>query len=68
MIFIPHDESLRKFSGAYRLSVVAFKRAKEIIEGAKPLVEAKGEKLTSIVLNEIVSGKVSEANEQETKE
>ena len=49
---------LKQCGSVYRLVILAAKRAKEIAEGAPPLVETGHKKVTSIALEEILHGKV----------
>jgi len=42
----------------YKLVIVAAKRAKEIVDGATPLVQTPHKKVTSIAIEEILQGKV----------
>ena len=52
------EELLKRCGSIYRLVILAAKRAKEVAEGAPPLVETSQKKVTSIALEEIVQGKV----------
>ena len=52
------EELLKRCGSVYRLVILAAKRAKEISEGAPPLVETNQRKITSIALEEILQGKV----------
>ncbi len=52
------EELLKRCNSVYRLVILAAKRAKEIADGAPPLVETERKKVTSIALEEIVQGKV----------
>ena len=49
---------LKQCGSVYKLVILAAKRAKEIAEGAPPLVEIEQRKVTSIALEEILSGRV----------
>jgi DNA-directed RNA polymerase subunit omega len=59
MAGVPVDELLKRCGSRYRLVLLAVKRAKEIADGALPLVEMDHTKATSIALEEIRQGKVS---------
>ena len=64
---MPHvaiEELLKRTGSIYKLVILAAKRAKELAEGAPPLVEAPPRKLTSIALEEIVQGKVLYQSEE----
>lgn len=49
---------LQRVGSTYKLVILAVLRAKEIAEGAVPLVGADHKKVTSIALEEIHQGKV----------
>ena len=52
------EELLKQCGSVYKLVILAAKRAKEIAEGAPPLVETDQRKATSIALEEILQGRV----------
>jgi DNA-directed RNA polymerase subunit omega len=54
----PIEDLLKRCSSIYRLVILAAKRAKEIADGAPPLVHTPQRKVTSIALEEILQGKV----------
>jgi DNA-directed RNA polymerase subunit omega len=58
MAHVPIEELLQRCSSIYRLVILAAKRAKELSEGAPPLVEIDYQKTTSVALEEILQGKV----------
>ena len=58
MAQVPIEELLKRCGSVYKLVILAAKRAKEVAEGAPPLVESGHHKATSIALNEILEGKV----------
>jgi DNA-directed RNA polymerase subunit omega len=58
MAQVPIEELLKQCGGIYKLVILAAKRAKEVAEGAPPLVETPQKKVTSIALEEILQGKV----------
>lgn len=58
MSYIPVQELLSKTNSIYKLVVLASKRAVELNAGAGKLVEADGQKVCSIALEEIAQGKV----------
>ena len=63
MISIPIEELLaKKNCGRYKITVLAFERAWEILTGAKPLVEVENKKVSNVVLNELLEEKVKEAD------
>lgn len=57
---LKHDEIYDKVGGSFRLSVLIQKRMKEIMEGARPLIEVtKGKTLMEIVVEEILEDKIT---------
>ena len=54
----PMEDLLKRCGSIYRLVILAAKRAKELAEGAPPLVETSSKKATTIALEEISQGKV----------
>ena len=58
MSYVPIQDLLAKTGGIYKLVVLASRRAVELNAGAPKLVESDSEKVSSIVLEEIVQGKV----------
>ena len=59
MAQVPIEDLLKRCGSIYRLVILAAKRAKELAEGAPPLLEdAYQKKVTSVALDEIHHGKV----------
>lgn len=58
MAQVPIEELMKRCSSAYQLVILAARRAKELAEGALPLIDAAPRKVTSIALEEILQGKV----------
>jgi DNA-directed RNA polymerase subunit omega len=58
MINPPLDLLLKKVDCKYTLVAFASKRAREILNGEKPLVDCKSKKPVTIALEEIVQGKI----------
>ena len=52
------EDLLKRSGSVYKLVILAAERAKEIAQGAPPLVETGHRKVTSIALEEILQGKV----------
>lgn len=52
------EDLLKRCGSIYRLVILAAERAKELAQGAPPLVETSQRKATSIALEEILQGKV----------
>lgn len=55
---IPREELLKNVDSAFRLVIIAAKRARQLNEGARPLVEKKAPQATVTALREIAEGKV----------
>ena len=53
MMYPSIDSLLEKHDSKYTLAVAAAKRARQIVEGSKPLVEVKTNKPVSIALFEL---------------
>ena len=58
MAHVPIEELMKRCSSTYKLVILAARRAKELAEGAPPLIESAPRKVTSIALEEILQGKV----------
>lgn len=54
-----YDALLSRVDSKYTMVVAAAKRARQLVEGAKPTVEAKGMKPVSVALKEIDEGSVA---------
>ena len=65
MTQVPMEELLRRCPSAYRLTILASKRAKELSEGAPKLVQTDLRKVTSIALEEVRQGKIAYAKTEE---
>lgn len=55
----PLEELLKRVDNRYTLVVAAAKRARQILEGAEPLVNIDSNKPVSIALAEVAQGKVT---------
>ncbi len=53
------EDCLEQVPNRYKLTILAFKRVKQLIKGATPLVDTEGNKLTVVALKEIAAGKVT---------
>ncbi|MCX7884357.1 MAG: DNA-directed RNA polymerase subunit omega [Caloramator sp.] len=62
MINPPILSLLEKVNDKYSLVVVTAKRARQIIEGKKPLIEIDSTKPVTIAINEINEGKINFEN------
>jgi DNA-directed RNA polymerase subunit omega len=59
MIYPPLDVLLKEVDCKYTLSVLAAKRAREILSGEIPLIESQSNKPVTIALEEIAAGKIT---------
>lgn len=67
MAQVPIEDLLKRCGSAYKLVLLAAKRAKELADGSPTLVETSQRKITSLALEEILQGKVlykEEENQQ----
>ena len=53
------DELVKKVGGAFRLTALMQRRLKELVEGARPLVDAAGKTAVEIVVQEIAEDKIT---------
>jgi DNA-directed RNA polymerase subunit omega len=53
------DEVVKKVGGQFRLTALVQRRLKELIEGARPLVETEGKTLVEITIEEILTEKIT---------
>jgi DNA-directed RNA polymerase omega subunit len=58
VISIPVEYDEKKIDGRYRLVVAVLKRAKELYQDAMPKISSNSAKMTTVALEEIISGKV----------
>ncbi|MEW6226992.1 MAG: DNA-directed RNA polymerase subunit omega [Bacillota bacterium] len=58
MLYPPLDAFADKAQSRYALVVAAAKRARQLMNGGKKLVETKADKPVTIALEEILAGKV----------
>ena len=59
MVYLPMDDMLKKSDSIYKLVMLACLRAKELSEGAPPLIESKSQKWITVSLEEIQANKIS---------
>ena len=55
---LKNDDVVRKVGGAFRFTALVQRRLKELIEGARPLIDARGMKIVEIAVEEIAQGKI----------
>lgn len=53
---------LKEGDSRYTLVMLSSKRARQLIEGAEPLIETESKKPVSIAIEEILAGKIKYAN------
>lgn len=58
MMYPSIDSLIKKYDSKYVIAVAAAKRGRQIVEGAKPLVDVKTKKPVSIALFELDAGKI----------
>ena len=64
----PSFEELEKIHvSRYAIVVMASKRSRRIVDGSKPPIQTKNKKPVSIAIEEIMEGKVVEAEEKASK-
>jgi DNA-directed RNA polymerase omega subunit len=56
IISLPVEYDHKKIDGKFRLVTIAAQRAKELSLGAKPKISTKAKKVTSIAIEETISG------------
>ncbi len=59
VISLPVEYDVKKIDGQYRLVAAVIKRAKALYQGAMPRIDSKSKKMTSIALEEIISGSIN---------
>lgn len=58
IISLPIEFDDKKIDGRFRLATIAAQRARELALGAKPKVQTKSKKVTTIALEEAISGRL----------
>jgi len=58
LISLPVEINKKKIDSNFRLAIAVSKRAKELYHGAQPKIASKSVKMTTIALEEVVSGAV----------
>ncbi|MEE9211109.1 MAG: DNA-directed RNA polymerase subunit omega [Phycisphaeraceae bacterium] len=52
------DELIKRFGGRFRLTAVIQKRWRQLLQGARPMVDPEGLTELEIVIKELVEGRV----------
>jgi DNA-directed RNA polymerase omega subunit len=58
VISLPLEYDRNKIDGRYRVVAIASQRAKELSLGVKPKIKTKSKKITSIAIEETISGSI----------
>ena len=58
IISLPIKFDKTKIDGTYRLVMAAVKRAKDLSQGALPVIASKAQKITTLAIEEVASGAV----------
>lgn len=56
LISLPAELDKKKIDGKYRLAAIAAQRARELSLGAKPKLQTKAKKVTTIAIEEAING------------
>ncbi len=67
IISLPLEYDRNKIDGRYRVVAIASQRAKELSLGVKPKIKTKAKKITSIAIEETVSGSIEFLTGEEAK-
>jgi DNA-directed RNA polymerase subunit omega len=67
VISLPIEYDTNKIDGRYRVVAIASQRAKELALGVKPKIKTKAKKITSIAIEETVSGSIEFLTGEEAK-
>ncbi|HDH05129.1 MAG TPA: DNA-directed RNA polymerase subunit omega [Nitrospirae bacterium] len=58
IISLPIEFDREKIDGTYRLVIAAVKRAKDLSQGALPVIPSKVQKITTLAIEEVATGVV----------
>jgi len=58
IISLPIKYDKEKIDGSYRLVMASVKRAKDLSQGALPIIASKAQKITTLAIEEVASGAV----------
>ena len=67
IISLPLEYDTNKIDGRYRVVAIASQRAKELALGVKPKIKTKARKITSVAIEETVSGSIEFLTGEEAK-
>ncbi len=55
---LKNDDLIKRFGGRFRLTAVVQKRWRQLLQGARPMVEPEGLTELEVVIQELVEGKI----------
>ncbi len=55
---LKNDDLINRFGGRFRLTAVVQKRWRQLLQGARPMVEPEGLTELEVVIQELVEGKI----------
>lgn len=58
IISLPIQNENENIEGSYRLVMAAVKRAKDLSQGALPVISSKAQKITTLAIEEVASGAI----------
>lgn len=58
LISLPVEFDAEKIDGRFRLVIAVAKRARELYQGSQPKISSKARKMTTLALEEVISGHV----------
>jgi len=58
IISLPVEVDFTKLDSRYRLVIIASQRARQIMEGAKPIVQSRHAKASTVALEEVLTGEL----------
>ena len=56
LVSLPAELDKKKIDGKYRLATIAAQRARELSLGAKPKIQTKAKKVTTVAIEEAING------------
>lgn len=58
IISLPIENRNENIEGTYRLVIAAVKRAKDLSQGAMPVLKSRAQKITTLAIQEVADGKI----------
>ncbi|UCF87326.1 MAG: DNA-directed RNA polymerase subunit omega, partial [Nitrospiraceae bacterium] len=59
LVSLPTELNSEKFDSRFRLVIAIAKRARDLYHGAMPKIASKSKRITTVALEEVMSGSVS---------